>query len=787
MGTVLGLHSHRHLVFIFAVLGYVFVSPQETQACFATSYKVAVDYLGTLTPYEKYTAVMFWLGDVPVKDRPMFILTFAGHCHGLSREPSLAYFPKVITADNSLLMVDYTRYRWPHDVIQKLHKAHPYNTAELVVEYQDPLGGHFNSSGFRTEKSVINHPGGRYVVPDDSGRVYSNLAAGRYNIDLQFKAHHVVPLVGARWFIWQTLRNNDRSPNYNEFLGMKNLQDVDEATGFNIEVQTKALRSDYVEVPRFSKIAQTFVRNVVIEPISGGYRYTTEDSRLATGASNFIRIPDRQLSVHDANEIIFPLPNGLPGYMLTEGNSKSKVRKERLVQASAPDFVGFDRSTASNDARIEPIGCLRCHFRAQFGGSAALIDFVPHFRKKLSTMRQNTPDYEKAVEFERLYLRPFQHQLIIDRALYSQAIGIATGMSADEWAYRLTTIFEQYDAGATLDEAAAQLGCETKFVTGPLVQKAIKDWATKTNQLDNVLGLFAEGEAIPRVLYHEVYPVLYDTLKGMNYVKKTAALSAKLIDDPASTNSQRFILQLPKHIQLSSGTVLRPTGDIPTANLPGNKFVLPRSNPNLLPGVRTTSSGNNIRPNNNVPVNANLKPPTTRPSSNSGSSSFVNTGDAGTRPDGAVDSGSRTGGSERRGWWSNGSTTTPAARPCPPAPLREVSHRSDSREGVQNIRARRPTLPNVAGANRGSNIPLVNWGPEAKDASGSEQVELRRIFSSDEWDRDSAATSAGQWDIRPASTVTAANPTEGRWILGLGSMITAAACFWVMWKTNKEA
>lgn len=757
--------QNRGIFLLLAVLGVCLgAASQKAQGCFQYAHKLAVDDLARLSPYQQYTSVYFWLGDVPPKDRPATILTFAGWLHSLSRHPSLSSFPQVVAADNSLLRIDYTRYRWTPELMQKLHKAHPFNTQVLTVQSPPvPFVGHgLPVPGWRTEKRTIRHHGGAYTVPDDSGRHYPNLAAGEYNVELQFKSNaseFYVPLVGLRWFVWQTIRNVGRSPNYNDFLGIKTRKDINELTGFSVEVQNKALRSDFVEVPRFSRIAQTYLRNVVIQPVSGGWRYVTEDSKFAEGTNNPIRFPDRKHAAHDAEEHIFALPNGMPGFGLTDGDPDAAKSK---VQESAPDFVGFDKSTPSNDARIEPVGCLRCHFRAGFGGSAALIDFVPHFRKRLSTMRQNTPDYHRALEFDRLYLRPFQHQLIIDRALYSQAIGQATGMSADEWAYRLTTLYEEYDAGATLEEAAAQLGCETKFVSGKLMQQAIKLYATETNQLDNILGLFEEGEVIPRRAYHEIYPVLYVTLKGLNYAQKASTVG---LVDPANADGKRFILQLPRDVQLSSGSV--PRASLPSAaGLSGVQQLLPGRSADVQPGIRGSGSGDNVRNDNHIPKHANVRNAPAR------GSSIVNPRDAGPRPVRAIanrilgDKGS--GGEDRgRGWWDwpVDDAKSSEARSCPPKALCEVPYGGHGGEGIPGFHPNRPVGAVLAGASRKVDLPAIDTRPKAKDAARPEQIDLRGIQPSHGRTCDAAASGNEA-------------PGQGWLLISLAAVIVSGIIIW---------
>lgn len=42
----------------------------------------------------------------------------------------------------------------------------------------------------RIETQIVDHKGGRYVYPDDSGRIHESLAAGVYTVDLEFTGSH---------------------------------------------------------------------------------------------------------------------------------------------------------------------------------------------------------------------------------------------------------------------------------------------------------------------------------------------------------------------------------------------------------------------------------------------------------------------------------------------------------------------------------------------------------------------------------------------------------------------
>lgn len=510
MGEI--LFRHRLARVLALSLGLALSAHQEAQACLDKATAVAAEDLLRLPPIEQFYATYFWLGDVALKDRPRFILTLSGHFNALSRRPSL-YFPQVVSNDLSLVRVNYDAYRWPLKVVKQLQVAHPYTTTKLTIQGIPWHGG---------------------VWPED-GKEYGAAS---------FTYHRDIPVVSARWFIWQTMAQRKRTPGYYDFLELKSRDDFDKLVGFDRKLADASHRKDMLDAIVYSGVSSQ-PRNIVIRSSLDGKSYGTEDSEFALAKKNPLRIVDREFFEHEAEEWIGFLANGFLAFLLSTADGK--------LQEVAPPFLS-DSSSPTNDKQIHPgLGCLRCHYRQQFHGSGGLIDPVPHFRDLLSRMRLATPDYKRFKEFEELYLRPFHNRVVIDRLVHNEAVINATGMPADIWALQLTTLFEQYDAGATLDEAAVYLGCDVP-TAATVVQKVLQKYAAETGLLDPVLAIFADGKMIPRVQYHEVYPLLYTTWMGMK----------------AYENNNR-VLHLLQPGNAADGSLLKPAA------------VQPRVLPNVLP------------------------------------------------------------------------------------------------------------------------------------------------------------------------------------------------------------
>lgn len=430
----------------------------------------ALKDFATLSPVEKFNAVYFWLGDVPEDDRPGFIKAFAGHVNSLSRDPA-ASFPQVVAKkDLSILRVDGSRYDWFRGTVKQLTDANPYGVVQVKLTF--PWHGG--------------------VWPGDG----VHYAAKAFDHDI------VLPFVPARWFVWQTGIQADRKPGYYDFLGLTKRDDFDKLIGFNRKVFEDARRSEYLEAAAKSGVAKQ-PRRVGIFPAIEGRKYVTFDSALAIKGKNPLRVLNDDFK-HDAEELIGFLPNGFLVWFLCTDKG--------VRQDSAPDFIGGDKTSLSNDSRIHiNKSCLGCHYRKEFGGHHGVVEFKPHFRELFAKSPLLSPDYFALEDVRKKYTRAFSKAIEVDRSLHAEAVLQATGLEADLWAKQVTSIFDVYDAGATAREAALFLGCSEKTVV-----RMLERYAKSTGQLDLVLGLFVSGKAIPRDQYHEVYPELYRIFLARN-------------------------------------------------------------------------------------------------------------------------------------------------------------------------------------------------------------------------------------------------------------------------------
>lgn len=81
----------------------------------------------------------------------------------------------------------------------------------------------------REENRVITHSGGRYVYPDDSGRVHESLPAGSYTVDLKFKGRTTPPVtkkiggINPNGKTVDVLRFNAQHINQEAFLRLQSL------------------------------------------------------------------------------------------------------------------------------------------------------------------------------------------------------------------------------------------------------------------------------------------------------------------------------------------------------------------------------------------------------------------------------------------------------------------------------------------------------------------------------------------------------------------------------------
>ena len=453
----------RHCLYLCLIGALALDLAGPVRASFDDAYLIAAADLARLPIEEQLYAVYLWQGDVPEDKRIEALRILSGHVNGLSREPAIAV-PVPVCTDFSVIRASAKKYAWLRQVTEDLIDADPFSVQQIKIEW----------------------PGGLY--PD--GRTYAKGAfAWR------------VPVVGLRWFVWQTLQQVDRKPGYYDFLGLKDRKDMDALSGFDRKVADKAGRSDYLEAVKHSGVAAE-PRRVVIQPVAEGRRYGTEDSKLAIDLFDPLEVLDPKDAKHDAEEWIFFLPNDFLGFFLSDDKGTR--------QDSAPDFIGANEFAKSRDMRIHNArACYDCHYKGK-DGSRGFITFDPYFRRLHSDGVPVTSPVHAALEVvERLYLRDIFARIDADRQRHDAAVKQATGWGADEWAGKLLELVTEYDRGADAAEAAIYLGCKTEHV-----QQRLDDFRKKTGLLNPLFGDWIKRpeSRIPRHQYHSRFGLLRKTV-----------------------------------------------------------------------------------------------------------------------------------------------------------------------------------------------------------------------------------------------------------------------------------
>lgn len=177
---------------------------------------------------------------------------------------------------------------------------------------------------------------------------------------LALETVNATPIVPAPWFVANTSRqltltNEQLGYGYYDWLGVKKPQDFLDLSKVRLK-DSIALGRDVIDAVDFSGVSEQS-RSVEKHASIVGSVFYTRDTDNDTGKGNAVQNLERDKFKAKAREWYIPLPNGLPGFMLSDDELKE-------LQASAPDFIGDDVSPLrrGNDGRIHVgIACIRCH------------------------------------------------------------------------------------------------------------------------------------------------------------------------------------------------------------------------------------------------------------------------------------------------------------------------------------------------------------------------------------------------------------------------------------------
>ncbi len=384
----------------------------------------------------------------PLKERDLPALVLSGHCNHLSSEPIITRPAAVPGSAGALLRVNLDDYGWSASVWEKL--TDPYFTATIETETVTPWeGGYWKGDGrsynpgaftyYKKVKTLALAPW--LTETEDAKRRLAEVVA---------MTGSKIPVVSGDWFFNQTAAAADRTPNYYDFLGVKDEKtfqarigaDVKLAEKFGAEIREAVADSGVTLQPRAIARHGT---------IAGGY-WRSFDVAIAKDNKNPLRVLGRDFEKeYDASEQFGTLPNGFWATGL--------FNKQGVIQATAPDNIASDSMSRSNDRRVHVnVSCIRCH------ANGGLQDIDGWVRNLISPpLELRSPDYEKARELRRQYAEELEPFLGKDRAIYERAVKKATGLDSKKYAFVYGEFWERYEDGKIgIDEAARDLGVATE-------------------------------------------------------------------------------------------------------------------------------------------------------------------------------------------------------------------------------------------------------------------------------------------------------------------------------------
>lgn len=341
-----------------------------------------------------------------------------GHCNSLSREPDLT--PLAI-AGPRLARVIVKDYGWSRATWDKI--ADPYFSVVIEKEITTPWGGGIwpRDGRFYPARSfnVIDKVKAPALAPwlSETPEARAKLA------DVVSWTQSKAPVVSALYFLDLTSAAEDRSPNYYDFLGIKDEKTWDEAVGLDVRAAEKfpAVLRDAVSISEITK----YDRGIVALGKIRGTAFKTRDHGKGKAGSALRVLGKDADKDYDATETIAALPNGLLAFGLF--NAKG----ER--QDKAPDNIVKVRVDAYRS-------CLECHDRG--------FRDVDSWAKGLLTPPLNllSPDYETARKLRREYAAGLKRDIEDERAKYDARMKEACGLDAKGFARGLTDTLHAWEA-----------------------------------------------------------------------------------------------------------------------------------------------------------------------------------------------------------------------------------------------------------------------------------------------------------------------------------------------------
>ena len=398
------------------------------------------------------------------------VLSF--HVNALSREAEIVP-PRKVTP--WLWAVDVADYRWKSTVFGALRERNSYYAVPVTV--------------------IENGKETTDVVPNPAIPQLAQL------VEL---TGSLTPVVRADQFFFLTAAQVDRTGHgYYDFLELKSRADAEKLATLDRKAAEAVYREHAAIVPQ-SGVGTNNRQVFRYATISGAWwetRDAVRNDKTANAVANLLA--DFK---HAAEEIVFTLPNGLPGYYLSDAAGKQVD--------SVPDTIAFDTGSTNNDRRIHPpYSCVGCHTD---GGLIPIRDYARRVYNRDTgvSLAGLAVDPVVAKRLQSVYLGPLERNYANDRAGFTDQITAASGLKPAELAAGYRRVWSDYlDRPVTAARAAAELG-----VTEDALKARFRAYARTKGVLDPVLiGLAVDdGPPVRREYWEERFATAYLIVLGAN-------------------------------------------------------------------------------------------------------------------------------------------------------------------------------------------------------------------------------------------------------------------------------
>lgn len=306
-----------------------------------------------------------------------------------------------------------------------------------------------------------------------------------------------VPIVRADWLFHRTAIQEGRAGfGYYDFLELRSRADAERLAGLDRSKAAEVFREQAGVIHQSGVTLQA--RQVFRYATIAGAWWESRDVSNETGgrgAKNAARnlLDDYR---HDAEEIVFTLPNGLPGFYLSNAAG--------VGVASAPPDIASDHKSTDNDRRVHASkSCVVCHT------AGGLIPFADDLRRAAgpgSGQAIGSPDPDRLQRLRAVYLGPIQRAFDRDAADFGDAIERASGLKPAGLSAAVSRVWSRYlDRPVGPAEAAAEVGLpEAEFVARLARAKAANPLT------DPVLSQLTARPPVPirREHWEELFPLV---------------------------------------------------------------------------------------------------------------------------------------------------------------------------------------------------------------------------------------------------------------------------------------